>query len=93
MNSSSINSRIEALKRSIDKKIDLPKAICKLTDGTITQFVGFNVLQPFLDGKITEIVCEDANTAYMLRAMDIEKTIKIELISIESGDRIKRVEV
>lgn len=93
MNSSSIRNRIDALRRSIDKEIDLPKSICRFTDGSITQLAGLNVLQPFLDGRIMELVCDDANTAYMLRAMDTEKTVKIEIVTQQNGDRFIRTEI
>ena len=93
MSNSSIKNRIDAIKRDLEKPLDLPKSICKLTDGTVTQFIGLNVVQPFLDGKITDVVCDDANIAQMLRAMDTEKTTKIEIVEQQHGDRLIRTEI
>ena len=93
MNSSSVKSKIAAIEKSLAAMNEHPKSICKLKDGSITQIIGMSVIQPFLDGEIIEVCCDDADIACLLRALDMEKKIKIELISIESGDRIKRVEV
>lgn len=93
MNSSSVKSKIAAIEKSLAAMNEHPKSICKLKDGSITQIIGISVIQPFLDGEIIEVCCDDADIACLLRALDMEKKIKIELISIESGDRIKRTEI
>ena len=93
MNSSSVKNKIAAIEKSLAAMNEHPKSICKLKDGSITQIIGISVIQPFLDGEIIEVCCDDADIACLLRAMDMDNKVKIELISIESGDRIKRTEI
>ena len=90
---STTKSRLNAIEKTLAAKPMIPKSVCKLKNGAITQISGMSVIQHFLNGEIIEVCCDDPDLACLLRAFDIEKTIKIELISIESGDRIKRVEV
>jgi hypothetical protein len=93
MSISSAKSKIAAIEKSLAAAVEYPKSICKLKDGSITQIIGVSVVQPFLEGKFSEICCDDADIAYLLRAMDFDNKVKIELISLESGDKIKRVEI
>ena len=93
MNSSSVKNKIAAIEKSLAAMNEHPKSICKLKDGTITQILGMSIVQPFLNGEITEVCCDDADIACLLRAMDMENKVKIEMISLESGDRIKRTEI
>ena len=93
MNSSSVKSKIAAIEKTLAAADKFPKSICKLKDGKIIQIIGMSVIQPFLNGEISEVCCDDEDIAYLLRSMDIDRTIKIDLISLVSGDRIKRVEI
>ena len=72
--------RIRALENKMRSKPVLPTCICTMKDGGEKRFFGMMVLQPFLDGDIAALTTNDADLASMLRAMDTESTVEINLI-------------
>lgn len=79
MNRQTTRARLEAIEKTMNARPSLPCCVCQMTDGKRKEFQGFTVLQPFLDGEITSISCDDTDMAHMLREMDTEKTISIEV--------------
>lgn len=72
--------RIRALENMIRSKTAVPTCLCRMKYGGEKRFFGMSVLQPFLDGEITAITTNDADLASMLRNMDTEETVEINLI-------------
>ena len=72
--------RVRALENLIRSKQSWPACDCLMKDGGEKRFFGMMVLQPFLDGDIAALTTNDADLASMLRAMDTERTVEINLI-------------
>lgn len=79
MNRQTPRARLEALEKTLGARPSCPRCVCVMTNGERQEFHGFAVLQPFLDGEITSISCDDADMARLLRAMDTAKNISIEI--------------
>ena len=60
-------ARLAALEKTVDA---LPRCIARMNTGELRQFFGFQELQPYLDGRIVHIACDDADIAALLRAFD-----------------------
>lgn len=84
-------TRLEALEMALQTP-KMPRSICRMSDGSIKEIKGLAVLLPFLDGKISSVVCDDADTANLMRAMDTEKAVDIE-IAYPDGDAIRREKI
>ena len=72
--------RVRALENLIRSKPTWPTCDCLMKDGDEKKFFGMMVLQPFLDGEIVALTTNDADLAAMLRQMDTDKTVEINLI-------------
>ena len=83
-------NRIHALEKILNAKADIPRTICKMKNGTIMEIHGMGVLQPMLNEEIVEAVCDDADIACLLRAMDTENTVKIETYMTVNGKPVRR---
>ncbi len=68
--------RLDALER-LTNPSNIPISICRMADGDIRTYEGLSVLEPFIDGKISLVICDAAATAQLLRAMDKEKAIEV----------------
>ena len=86
----SITNRLASLEKTVNAKPSIPRTICKMKDGTITEFWGMTVLQSLLNDEIIEAVCDDANTACLLRAMDNENKVTIETYMIVNGKTVRQ---
>ena len=86
-------SKLNAVEKALSSKPMIPRTICKFKDGSVSQIIGMNVLQQFLDGEISAVCCDDPDIAHLLRALDTEKTVKIELITLVPGCKFRRTEV
>lgn len=86
----SMKNRISAIEKAVSAKPDIPRTICKLKDGSITEIHGMGVLQPLLNDEIVEAVCDDANIACLLRAMDTENKVIIETYMIANGKPVRQ---
>ena len=86
-------SRLNAVEKALSAKPLIPRTVCKFKDGSVSQITGTSVLQPFLDGEISAVCCDDPDLAHLLRAMDTERTVKIEIISPVPGYKFKRDEI
>ena len=73
-------ARVFALEKMIRNKPTWPTCDCQMKDGGERRFFGMMVLQPFLDGEIVALTTNDADLATMLRQMDTDKTVEINLI-------------
>ncbi len=82
--------RLIALEKAVNAKANIPRSICKMKDGTITEINGTSIIQPFLNGDIVEAVCDDADIACLLRAMDSENTVPIEMYMIVNGKPVRQ---
>lgn len=89
--SHNITNRVDLLERAISS-LDVPKSVCQMEDGTIDRIEGLSVIAPFLEGKIKSVVCDNPDVANLLRAMDSENHVKIE-IAYQCGDYINREEI
>lgn len=72
--------RVKALENMIRSKPTWPTCNCRMKDGGEKRFSGLMVLQPFLDGEIAALTTNDADIASMLRQMDTDNTVEINLI-------------
>lgn len=72
-------ARLEAVEKLIKSKTTWPTCICLMKGGGQQRLFGMMVLQPFLDGEIDAITTNDADLAAMLRGMDTEETVKIDV--------------
>ena len=86
----SIKNRINAIEKAVSAKPYIPRTICKMKDGTITEMHGMSVLQSMLNGEIIEAVCDDADIACLLRAMDSEHLVTIETYMIVNGKPVRQ---
>lgn len=73
-------ARVFALEKMVKSKPTWPTCDCLMKDGDEKKFFGMMVLQPFLDGEIVALTTNDADLAAMLRQMDTDKTVEINLI-------------
>lgn len=73
-------ARVFALEKMVKSKPTWPTCDCLMKDGDERRFFGMMVLQPFLDGEIVALTTNDADLAAMLRQMDTDKTVEINLI-------------
>ena len=73
-------SRVFALEKMVKNKPTWPTCDCMMKDGGEKRFFGMMVLQPFLDGEIVSLTTNDADLTAMLRNMDTDKTVEINLI-------------
>lgn len=71
--------RVAAIEKLVKNKPTWPTCDCLMTDGTRQRLFGMTVVQPFLNGDVAELVTNDGDLAAMLRAMDTNETIKIEI--------------
>lgn len=71
--------RVAAIEKLVKNKATWPTCDCLMTDGTRQRLFGMMVVQPFLNGDVAELVTNDGDLAAMLRAMDTNETIKIEI--------------
>lgn len=83
-----LRKRLTAIKKTLSPDV-IPISICRDQAGEISTVDGMNVLQPMLDGAFTDIVCNDPDIAALLRSMDTEKTVNIEIISLVNGELIR----
>ena len=83
-------NRLFALEKAVNAKAHIPRTICKMKNGTIQELSGMSVLQPFLEGAIVEAVCDDADIAYLLRSMDSENAVPIEVYMIANGKPVRQ---
>lgn len=72
--------RVRALENLIRSKTKIPTCVCRMKDGGEKRFFGMMVLQPFLDGEVAAMTTNDADLAAMLRQMDTDNTVEINLI-------------
>ena len=72
-------ARLEAVEKLIKNKPTWPTCDCLMNDGGKKRLFGMMVIQPFLDGEIAAVTTNDADLAAMLRAMDVDETITIEV--------------
>lgn len=86
----SILNRINSIEKAVSSKPMIPKAICKMTDNTIKEIYGMDVLQPMLNNEIVEAICDDADIANLLRAMDIDRKVTIETYMIVNGKPVRQ---
>ena len=95
-----IGTRLTALEKAIEDRPSFPKEVCRMKDGSIHQFEGICVLQPFLESildpvtnpskEITEVVCDDESIANLLRAMDSDRKVIIETYMIVNGKPVRQ---
>lgn len=83
-------NRLIALEKAVNAKAHIPRTICKMKDGTITEIHGMSVLQPMLNEEIIEAVCDDADIACFLRAMDTDHQVIIETYMIVNGQPVRQ---
>ena len=80
-------ARLDALERSGNAKC--PRCVVRMSSGEVKVIEGLSAVMPFLDGQIVHIACDDPDVAGLLRAMDTDHNITIEIIS-NDGDKLKR---
>ena len=83
-------NRLIALEKAVSAKPTIPRTICKMKDGTVTEIHGMSVLQPMLNEEIVEAVCDDADIACFLRAMDTDRKVTIETYMIVNGKPVRQ---
>lgn len=83
----STSARLKALESA--KRDVFPRSVAVMRDGTIRQFCDLAVLQPFLEGEIQHVACDDADIAGLLRALDAQHDVTIEIVSSD-GDKLNR---
>ena len=88
--SKTTGNRLIALEKAVNAKAHIPRTICKMKDGSITEIHGMSVLQPMLNEEIVEAVCDDADIACFLRAMDIDRKVTIETYMIVNGKTVRQ---
>ena len=84
-----LKNRLRAISKSIEQKPYLPRSICRKISGEIIELEGLTVLQPFLNGSFSEVATEDPDIAQLLRSMDTDKTVIIEILSLVNGKLIR----
>ena len=88
MTRNNIYSRLDALESALQSP-RIPRSFCVMRDGNHLEFDGLTILEPFLDGKIVSLVCNDADIARLLRAMDAERITEIELVCMDGVNIIR----
>lgn len=73
-------ARTMAIEKVVKSKATWPTCDCLMTDGTRQRLFGMMIVQPFLNGEVAELVTNDNDLAAMLRQMDIDETVEINLI-------------
>ncbi len=86
----SMTKRINAIEKVVSAKPSIPRTICKMKNGTVTEIHGMSVLQPMLNEEIVEAVCDDADIACFLRAMDADRKVTIETYMIVNGKPVRQ---
>lgn len=72
-------ARTMAIEKVVKSKATWPTCDCLMTDGTRQRLFGMMIVQPFLNGEVAELVTNDNDLAALLRAMDTDETIKIDV--------------
>lgn len=83
-----LRNRLRVIKKSIMPDA-IPMSICRDQAGEISTLDGLTVVQPMLEGLFTDISCNDPDIAHLLRSMDTEKTVNIEIITLVNGELIR----
>ena len=89
MKNSMVN-RISAIEKAVSAKPSIPRTICKMQNGAITEKYGLCVLQSMLNEEIIEAVCDDADIACLLRALDTDRKVTIETYMIVNGKPVRQ---
>lgn len=72
-------ARLQAVEKLIKGKSTWPTCDCLMRDGNEQRLFGMMVVEPFLNGDIVALTTNDADLAAMLRAMDTDETINIDV--------------
>ena len=83
-------ARLKALEQTGGANI--PRCVAKMHDGDVKTFDGLSAMMPFLDGRIVHVACDDADVAGLLRALDAEHKVTIEIVA-NDGDRLTRTKI
>ena len=75
MNSASVKALEKAIKANASFW-----CLCRMVDGELHPLCGLSLIRPFLDGSIEALACNDSETAHLLRGLDAEKRVSIELV-------------
>lgn len=77
---SAISNRLKAISRAVEGQPCIPVSICKRTTGETMEYYGMTVLQPFLNGELSEIRSNNPDIVNLLKSMAADNTVTIEIL-------------
>ena len=77
---SALSNRLKAIAKTIEGQPCFPVSICKRTTGETVEYDGLTVLQPFLDGELSEIRCNDPDIVNLLKSMAADDPVTIDIL-------------
>ena len=79
--------RLERLKKALSSETPrLPNTMCRMHNGEVVTFSGLDLLQPFMDGEIISMECDNDDIAHLLRALDDDHAVQITLVCDNGGE-------
>lgn len=93
MNHGLMMKRMRAIEARLSDGTQVPVNLVRMQDGTIRELYGMNAVPALLAGGVEAITCFDADIAALLRALDSENQVKIEVVWMNGDSVVRRVSI